>query len=172
MSAANFDACLAAVLKYEGGWSDNPADPGGATMKGVTLATYSHWLGRPATKAELRAITDADLQAIYRAGYWNPVRADALPSGVDLIVFDTSVNSGPGRAAKLLQEAAGATVDGAIGPGTLTAVRNMRPGDVIDGFTVKHEAFYRSLPTFATFGKGWLSRLEAVQQLALHMAAA
>lgn len=170
MTAANFPAALSAILTYEGGWADNPADPGGATMKGVTLAVYSHWLGRPASKDELRAITDAELQAIYRAGYWNAIRGDALPAGIDLIVFDTAVNSGPGRAAKLLQGAAGVTADGAIGPATLAAVRTVDPAVIINAFSAAHEAFYRSLPTFPTFGKGWLNRLHAVQQRALSMA--
>lgn len=166
MTAANFPAALAAVLKYEGGWSDDPQDPGGATQKGVTLAVFSHWLGRQATKPELRAISDTDLSAIYRSLYWNAVHADALPAGVDLVVFDTAVNSGTGRAAKLLQGAVDVTVDGAIGPQTIRAAQTHAAADTIDRLCASREAFYRSLPTFGHFGAGWLARLKAVRALA------
>ena len=75
---ANFPASLRETLHYEGGWSDHPKDPGGATMKGITLETFRRY--RPmATKAELRAISDADVERIYRAGYADPVAFDALP---------------------------------------------------------------------------------------------
>ena len=89
----NFASSLAHVLKHEGGWADHPRDPGGATMKGVTLATYSDWLGRQATKDELRAISDEHLRTIYKARFWDAVRGDELPSGVDYVVFDMAVNS-------------------------------------------------------------------------------
>ena len=80
----NFDACLAKVLKHEGGWADHPKDPGGATMKGVTIAVFREYKGRAVTKDELRAISDADLRAIYKAGYWDKVKGDDLPRGLDL----------------------------------------------------------------------------------------
>lgn len=93
----NFAACLRLTLAYEGGWSDNPADPGGATMKGITLATYSAWLGKDATKAELKAIPQAHIEAIYRHEYWDKVRGDDLPAGLDLVAFDAAANSGVKR---------------------------------------------------------------------------
>ena len=102
MARANFAAALSAVLLHEGGWANNPKDPGGATMKGVTLATYRRY--RPgATKEQLRNISDEELRTIYRDGYWDEVRGDDLPSGIDFATFDFAVNSGPSRAAKFLQ---------------------------------------------------------------------
>jgi lysozyme family protein len=99
MSAVNYPApILDFTLKYEGGWSDDPRDPGGATMKGVTLATYAAFKGRAVSKAELKAISDVDLFAIYRQGYWQAVDGDELPTGPDLCLFDIAVNSGPARA--------------------------------------------------------------------------
>lgn len=166
----NFEAALAAVLKHEGGWADHPKDPGGATMKGVTLATYSDWLGRPASKEELRNISDEHLKTIYKTRYWDAVRGDELPSGVDFVVFDMAVNSGPGRAAKVLQSAVGATPDGFIGPKTLSAVRTQEPSNLIETYQRNRQHFLEALPTFATFGKGWTRRVNEVKKEALEMA--
>ena len=164
-----FPQALKMVLHHEGGWADHPADPGGATMKGVTLATFSKHLGRPATKDELRAIKDEHLHEIYKRGYWDKASCDAMPAGVDLVVFDMAVNGGPGRAAKLLQQVVGVTPDGGIGPMTLAAVASKPAADTIVGFSNARRDFYRSLPTFATFGKGWLRRVDEVEAEALKM---
>lgn len=162
-----FAVCLPRILVHEGGWSDHPADPGGATMKGVTLAVYRAFKGRAVTKAELRKISDADLAAIYRRNYWDVVHADELPAGVDYVTFDIAVNSGPGRAAKILQSAADATPDGAVGPATLAAVARVSPALLIKAMGARREAFYRSLSTFDTFGRGWIARCAQVTATAL-----
>ena len=99
MTASNFEASLAAVLKHEGGYADHPSDPGGATNLGVTRATLTRWRGRPVSKAEIRALTRAEAAKIYRALYWDEIAGDVLPAGLDFAVFDYCVNSGPGRAA-------------------------------------------------------------------------
>lgn len=165
-----FIECLPLILVHEGGWADHPADPGGATMKGVTLKTFSDWLGRTATKAELKAITAEQLAAIYRKNYWDAAHCDELPAGVDYITFDLAVNSGPGRARKYLQRAAGVTEDGAIGPATLAAVKAKSPVVLVNAISHARKVFYRSLPTFPTFGKGWTRRLNEVTAKALEMA--
>ncbi len=162
-----FPKALKMVLHHEGGWADHPADPGGATMKGVTLATFSDYLGRQASKDELRAISDGQLQAIYKKGYWDKISADSLPAGVDVVVFDMAVNGGPGRAAKLLQKVVGVNPDGGIGPMTLAAVASQPAVDTIVAFSNARREFYRSLPTFETFGKGWLRRVDEVEREAL-----
>lgn len=169
----SFQRALQQVLHHEGGWSDHPKDPGGATMKGVTLKTYSAWLGREATKDELRNIPDEHLEALYRRDYWNAVRGDDLPGGLDLMVFDFAVNAGRKRAILTLQRAVDMPVaqqDGAIGPGTLAAVKEKcdRLGvtAVATNYATLRELFYRELPTFATFGKGWLRRNDAVLAMA------
>lgn len=168
--ASRFDTALAEILRHEGGWVDHPADPGGATNRGVTLATLSDWLGRTATKAEVKALTVADVAPIYRERYWNAVKGDDLPAGVDLMVFDLAVNSGPGRAAKFLQEVVGAAVDGQIGPATLAKARDLHPLAIIDGMAQRRERFYRALNTFDTFGRGWMKRLADVTAKAKEMA--
>lgn len=167
----NFARSLALVLKSEGGWSDNPADPGGATMKGVTLANFRRYVKADASKADLRGISDAEVATVYRRFYWDAVLGAELPDGIDYAVFDFAVNSGPGRAAKYLQAAAGAAQDGQIGPVTLAAARVRPAGVVIDQLCDARLAFLKRLPTWATFGSGWSDRVKSVRAQALLMSA-
>lgn len=165
----NFAACLAETLRHEGGWSDHPKDPGGATMKGVTLDTYRRW--RPgATKAQLRAITDAEVAAIYRKDYWDAVNADDLPAGLDLVAFDGAVNSGPSRGAKWLQAGVGAKQDGKVGPATIAAARAYDTRTAVNRACDARLAFLKTLGTWPTFGKGWSRRVASVRSTALDMA--
>src|SRR5260370_12356466 len=126
-----FDACLAFTLRAEGGYVDDPADPGGATNMGITLATYREWSGDPAFgPTQVEDMTERTARAIYRSLYWNPLRADALAIGLDLSVFDIGVNAGIWRSPRLLQRALGFTgeeVDGCIGPETLGAPAECDP---------------------------------------------
>lgn len=166
----NFDKSLALILKHEGGYVDHPQDPGGATMKGITLATFTDFKGRAMSKEELRAISDADVRAIYKSCYWDAVRADELKPGVDLLAFDMAVNKGVGRAAKLMQRAAGVTEDGALGPKSMAAINALDAADFIAKVSEARRDFYKSLKTFATFGKGWLRRVDETEKEALHAA--
>lgn len=159
-----FEECLTEVLKHEGGWSDHKDDPGGATMKGVTLGTYSEYLGRQASKQELRAIPWSHIVAIYRKGYWDKVLGDQLPRGVDLCVFDFAVNSGPGRAIKTLQASVGAKADGVMGPATLAAVRAKGdPVAIVSDVCQRRMAFLRGLKHWPTFRNGWTARVNAIK---------
>lgn len=166
----NFDRSLALVLRSEGGFVNNPKDPGGATNKGITLGTFRTTVKADATVADLKAITPAQVAAVYRKHYWDAIRGDDLPGGVDYAVFDYAVNSGPGRAAKHLQGAVGAPVDGAIGPTTLNAVHKAKASDVIRVLCSARLRFLQGLPTWSTFGRGWGSRVTQVQAAALAMA--
>ena len=167
---ASFFKSLDMVLHHEGGFVDHPDDPGGATNKGITHKTYADFLDRPFEDvSELKNIPKEHVQKIYKTGYWDAVRADELPAGVDFCVFDWAVNSGPRRAAKALQKAAGATVDGAIGPMTVAAVNSADAAQIIEDVTKEREEFYRSLRTFDTFGKGWLRRNKETRDFALEM---
>lgn len=167
----NFEFCLTEVLKHEGGWADHPKDPGGATMKGVTIGTYAQWKGRKVTKDELRKIPDSEVAAIYRRNYWDKVRGDDLPGGLDFVAFDAAVNSGPARGAKWLQQALGVTADGKIGPATVAAARATYAPAVVERAIAIRLAFLKSLKTWPTFGKGWARRVEDVRQDALALAA-
>lgn len=166
----NFDDSLKLVLIHEGGWSDHKSDPGGATMQGITLRTYSNFLGRQATKDELRNMKPEERDAIYRLGYWDLVHANELPSGIDHCTFDIAVNSGSGRAAKILQEAIGVVTDGQIGPKTLAAIRDRDPLAVINRMSDLRLAFLQRLDTWAVFGKGWGKRVEQVREESLRLA--
>ena len=167
----NFKSALKHVLVHEGGWADHPKDPGGATMKGVTLATYRRYFSEDKSKDNLHNISAAELEEIYRSGYWNKCRCDKLPPGVDYAVFDAAVNSGPGRGVKWLQAAVGAKQDGGIGPNTLSRVEEQDPLRVTDDMCDRRLTFLRSLSTWPTFGKGWGRRVEGVRTIAMTMAA-
>jgi len=168
MAKGNFPACLDVTLAHEGGWADHPKDPGGATMKGVTIGTFRRYYPN-ATKDDLRAISDADLRMIYRDGYWTPVKGDDLPIGVDLAVFDYGVNAGPGRSIRHLQRVVGATSDGKIGPKTLAAVKDAAPLDVIKGVCAARLSFKQGLKTWGVFGRGWSRRVAEVEAKAASM---
>ena len=170
VSQDNFDRCLEFVLRHEGGWSDDPRDPGGATNKGITIGTYRNYLGRAVTKDELRAIPLAHLLDIYRTRYWDAARCGDLPRGIDLCVFDLAVNSGPSRAVKILQKCVGVEQDGVIGPKTMAAIKASPPRTLIICFSDARRAFYRSLKAFETFGRGWLRRTDECEQEAIKMA--
>ncbi len=167
MAAASFARAVAFVLTHEGGYVDDPHDPGGATNMGITLGTLAKWRGRPVTKAEVRALTRDEAIRIYRARYWDAIKGDQLPAGVDYAVFDPCVNSGPRRAAEWLQTSAGVTADGAIGPKTLAAVNSLHPRALINEISARRLGFLQGLPTWWRFGKGWSRRVEEVRRDAL-----
>ena len=170
MTANNFNAALAATLQWEGGWSDHPRDPGGPTQFGITLARYRAWKrDQSITPGQLRQIGDDEVKAIYKAGYWDTVRGDDLPAGLDLAVFDFAVNSGPARAVKTLQRILGVREDGIMGMMTLNAVRGRSPGELVVALSDARLAFVRSLGTFGAFGKGWTRRIEGVRAKAKAM---
>lgn len=166
----NFDQCFEMLMKHEGGFVNHPEDPGGATNLGVTLATYEQWVGRAVTIDEMKALTPKDVAPIYKDRYWDAVRGDDLPSGVDWSVFDWAVNSGPGRASKALQRIVGVTADGKIGPVTLKAVHDMDADKIIDKMYDARQRFYEQLSTFGTFGRGWTRRNKETRQAALLLA--
>ena len=165
----NWEESLAYVLKWEGGYVNHPADPGGMTNLGVTKRVWEEWTGKPANEREMLSLTTDMVAPLYKKKYWNLVRGDDLPSGVDLCVFDCAVNSGVGQSSKFLQRVVGVSQDGRIGPLTLAAVAKKEPGTIISEFCHYREQFLRSLNTFVTFGKGWMRRLDDVEDEARGM---
>ena len=121
MAARNFDLCLDRLLVHEGGYSNHPADPGGPTKFGITLADYRRYVNAKATAADVRAMKVDDAKPIYRRRYWNAMRCDELPAGVDYCIFDYAVNSGIGRAPKVLQRVLGIAATGRAGDSTVCA---------------------------------------------------
>ena len=163
----NFTEALEHVLKHEGGFVNHPKDPGGMTNLGVTKAVWDEWIGRESNEDEMRNLKPEDVAPLYKKMYWDRVKGDDLPSGVNYCVFDASVNSGTGRAAKWLQEAVGAVPDGAIGPNTLAKVKAHDADSLVNAYCDVRLNFLKSLKTFDTFGKGWTRRVEGVRQAAL-----
>ena len=172
MTLARFRACLPVVLSHEGGYVDDPHDPGGATNKGVTLATARAFGldmdgDGDVDKADVRALTVEAVGPVYHRGYWLASSADACAPGLDYMVFDCAVNQGVGRATKFLQRVAGVADDGMVGPVTLKAVAALNARKAVFAYADLRDAHYRSLPTFGRFGKGWLRRLAEVKAKAL-----
>ena len=169
----NFDRAVAHMLKSEGGFQADPRDPGNSngtsTNLGVTQRVWEGWVGHPVGEQEMRNLSTSDVTPLYRKKYWDAVQGDALPSGVDYCVFDTAVNSGAGRAIKLLQRAVGVTQDGLLGPNSLAAILVSDVGSLIDKYCDVRNEFLQSLSTFDTFGKGWTRRVSEVNLKAKEM---
>jgi lysozyme family protein len=137
--SADFLRALAFVLKWEGGWSDRVDDPGGATMHGITLATYTAWRAAHGyaapSKAALREITDEEVEAIYYRQYWQAAGCEMLEWPLSLAQFDAAVNTGVGQANKFLE-----------------ATHNF------DGYMAARIDWYTRLKTWPTFSAGWMRR--------------
>jgi lysozyme family protein len=171
MSAASFDAALARVLAHEGGYVNHPADPGGPTKFGVTLAVYRQAVKPDATAADVRAMPRAHAAAIYRQRYWNALSCDALPAGLDYAAFDYGVNSGVGRAARVLRALVGLEGAGGIDAETLARIRARDPRALVGALCDERLAFLKRLKTWSVFGTGWARRVAAVRADALALAA-
>ncbi|QOZ25268.1 glycoside hydrolase family 108 protein [Bradyrhizobium sp. CCBAU 51753] len=154
-------------LKFEGGKDDDPVDPGGRTNQGVIQREFSAWLrknGKP--NRDVFTMTDAERDEIYWENYGQKVRFNELPPGVDLVVADGAINSGPSQSVKWVQRALGLTADGVLGNVTLQAILNYPDhDDLIAKVVERRNAFLRSLKTFYHFGKGWLSRTSQLQKI-------
>jgi lysozyme family protein len=166
----NFESCLKSVLHHEGGYVNHPSDPGGMTNLGVTKRVWEEWVGHEVDEKTMRALTPEIVGPMYKAKYWDKVKGDDLPAGVDYCVFDAAINSGPGRAAKWLQAAVGVDPDGGIGPKTLQAVAGMDANELVSAYNDRRLSFLHDLPTWPTFGKGWARRVAEVKAAGLDMA--
>jgi uncharacterized protein (TIGR02594 family) len=170
-AGTDFDACLALVLKYEGGNDDDPRDPGGRTSRGILQSEWNVWRQTNAGLPEdVWQAPQSQVEAIYKQNYWNPLYCDSLPPGVDLATFDYGVNSGISRAAKTLQGIVGSGVDGEVGPDTIAAAAKADPVSVVSRMCDSRISFLQGLSTWGTFGKGWTSRVQDVRTHALAMA--
>ena len=168
---SNFEKSLAAVLAHEGGYVNDVRDPGGMTNLGCTKAVWEEWIGHPVDEKAMRKLTPADVAPLYKKKYWDRVRGDELPDGVDYIVFDTAVNSGPGRAVKFLQACVGVEPDGAFGPKTMAAAWGADHRTLVEDYAKRRLSYLHDLPTWGTFGRGWGRRVAEVQQSATNMTA-
>lgn len=157
---ANFTSCVDFTLAQEGGFVDNPNDPGGATNLGITLVTLDDWENANLPVSAIRTLDRSLAEQIYHKNYWLKMSCDKLPTGVDLMVFDSGVNVGPARAIEQLQDALVVTVDGDIGAKTLTALAKANVHELVSDIALIEQHYYRSLSRFPIFGKGWLARVD------------
>lgn len=176
---SNWDKSFDLVIHSEGGFTNDLRDPGnklpdgreGSTNLGLTQKNWEAHLGRQVTQDDMKALTTEDVKPLYKKDYWDAVKGDDLPSGVDYAVFDFAINAGAGQARKMIQKALGVTPDGAIGPKTMKAIQDADADELLTKFSQAKEDFYKSLPTFQTYGKGWLRRVAEVQTSAQSMIA-
>ena len=169
---SNFRKCLPLLLEHEGGNDDDPRDPGGRTSRGILQREWDVWRqSHPGLPSDVFQAPQDQVEAIYKQKYWDVLRCDELPSGVDYAVFDYGVNSGIGRAAKVLQRLVGAGVDGEIGPETIGATLRVDPKTLVGQICDERMAFLQGLSTFPTFGRGWTRRVSEVRAAAETMAA-
>ena len=156
----NFGPCVDFTFTQEGGFVDNPDDPGGATNLGITLTTLDDWENADLPVSAIRSLQRPLAEQIYHEKYWKVMSCGLLPGGVDLMVFDSGINVGPGRAIEQLQDALMVTMDGVIGPMTLAAAAKANAHDLIADMGLIEQHYYRSLSRFPIFGKGWLARVD------------
>lgn len=166
----SFARCDKVTSKWEGGKVDHPADPGGRTAFGVIQRVYDGYRdSKGLARRDVYKIEERERLDIYRNNYWRVVKGDSLPNGVDLVVYDTCVNSGPSRAIRVLQAALNAlgvaqlSVDGNLGGATMGALALVTDHDkLVVEYCRRRQAFVQSLRTFKTFGKGWTRRISGI----------
>lgn len=161
------------VVGHEGGYTDNPQDRGNwtsgtigqgelrGTKYGISAAAYPD--------VDIKSLTLDDSRTLYKRDYWDKIEGDSLDPGLALVVFDAAVNNGVGRAVRWLQEAVGVTADGVIGDATRAAIKAADATEALVGVHAARIHFMASLPTWATFGKGWSRRLAHLPHSAANM---
>jgi lysozyme family protein len=171
MAAWTYDEALRRVLAHEGGYSNHPADPGGPTKYGITIHDYRRYVKRDATAADVRAMSKDEAKAIYRRRYWDALRCDELPAGLDYSVFDYGVNSGIGRSGKVLRRLLGLPANAhTVTDEVLARVAARDPAEMIEALNAERLAFLKRLKTWPVFGAGWGRRVAEVKAASLAMA--
>lgn len=155
----NFPACVGFVLEREGGYVNDPRDPGGETNFGIARRSHPN--------EDIKGMTRERATAIYRREYWTAVHGDDLPAGADLAVFDMAVNAGRKTAVKLAQRVAGCAEDGVLGPLTLACIKSMDARAFVHRYCDARLDYYSRLKSWPVFGKGWSNRVEMCRSAAI-----
>lgn len=167
MAKETYDEALPALLKHEGGHVNHPSDPGGETNYGITIAVAR----ASGYNGPMRSIPMDVVKRIYRTKYWDALRCDDLPRGVDYAVFDYGVNSGIGRSGKVLRRVLGLSDSSyQVTKDVLSAIGKVDPEKLVDDICSERMRFLQSLKTWPVFGKGWGRRVTEVKALALRLA--
>lgn len=149
----NFEQSFEKLIGHEGGYVNNPKDPGGETRYGVSKRSYPD--------EDIANLTLDRAKAIYKRDYWDRAQCDKLPPALAFQVFDTAVNSGIGQATRFLQRAVGVADDGQVGPLTITAIQRRDAAELVARFNAERLEFMTRLSTWDTFGRGWARRIAA-----------
>ncbi len=163
---ANFRDCLDVTLRHEGGYVNDPHDPGGETKFGISKRAHP--------KEDIKGMTLDRAAQIYQAGYWAPLKCDLLPDGLDLVAFDGAVNSGQMRGAKWLQRALGVTPDGRVGKTTIEVAHILSlegRRQAISAACKERLDYLRGLKTWDRYKNGWTARVNDIEVKALAMTA-
>lgn len=154
---ARFEDAIGATLQHEGGFSNDPADPGGATMYGIEQRDMPD-------RVPISSISEQDAANYYHEHYWKPLYNEIVSQSVAAKIFDMGVNLGVGTAVKVLQVALGIAVDGVFGPGTLAAVNNA--GDALlplykQQLIQHYNVIAQAKPQLNKFLAGWVNRVNS-----------
>jgi lysozyme family protein len=150
----SFDHAVTHVIEREGGYVNDPRDPGGETKYGISKRTFPD--------LDIAALTIPQARDIYRARYWQPIRGDELPGPVAFVMFDCAVNQGVSRAVRTAQAVVNEAQDGVLGPMTLHALRAVSPAAFVEQYQAERIMHYASLTTWRHYGRGWSRRAFAV----------
>ena len=154
----NFTQAFAELLKHEGGFSNHAADPGGATRWGVTEAVAR----KHGYTGNMRDYPQTEAMRVYKAGYWDAIKADDLPQAIRYPMFDAAVNSGPTQAVKWLQRALDVPDDGRVGPQTINAARAADGEALARRMLGMRLHFMTGLRHWPDFSRGWARRIADV----------
>lgn len=147
----DFDEAFERLIAHEGGYVNDPRDPGGETNWGISKRSYPN--------LDIKALTREQAKSIYKRDYWDRAGANQYDPELGFAVFDAAVNSGIGNAVRFLQRAVGVADDGNIGPITVAAVKSRSTAKVLLGFYGERLEFMTKLSVWDRFGKGWARRI-------------
>ena len=159
----SFDSAMEAILAWEGGYVNDPNDPGGATKYGISKRAHPD--------VDISKLSKKQARKIYQRDYWEPCGCEELPAGLDLLVFDCAVNQGPGFAVRTLQQSVGAAEDGIFGPRTREAAESKDSREAIRELVARRGVRYGRLANFSRYGLGWMRRLADIHQRACNLVA-
>lgn len=156
------------ILRWEGGWSNDPIDRGGATNRGITIATFRQYYGRTATIEQLQKLTEEQWMHIFRDGYWGRFKADEIANqSIANICVDWAWGSGTGTAIRKVQALLRVTVDGIVGAKTIAAINNANQRHLFDKIRQERIRFVEDIvrrdPTQKRFIKGWKNRINSIK---------
>lgn len=172
MATWTYDEALRRLLVHEGGYTNHPSDPGGPTNFGITIHDYRKYINVAGTATDVRNMSVQQAKAIYKSKYWNAMRCDDLPSGVDYAIFDYGVNSGTGRAPKVLKRVLGLDAsNSAVTAEVIISAKKRDAKALVEAICGERLRFLQALSTWPTFGAGWGRRVKEVRQAGLAMVA-